>query len=372
MNSITVLHICYIDNNKCNGVSTVVPKYYLHQKKLCNVGILNCTSTKINSLKKEKNLFLYDDHSDISELPQPFNKPDLVVFHEVYKLKYVPLYKRLKKYNIPYIIIPHGCLTDDAQKMKKIKKKISNCLLFNRFIKNALSIQFLSSFEKDMSKKYARKCFVAGNGVDVNPNVEKSSKGNITNIVYIGRYSIYHKGIDLILDYCRDNKDLMQKNNIVVNLYGSGKKEDTEKLYDFVKKYDLSGIVSINGPLFDEKKIQVLDKCDYFIQLSRLEGQPLGLMEALANGVPVIVSDGTTFGDYVKNNNCGFICNSSDSFSEILRIVPFLSKKEYDRMSSNAVRLMKERFDWDIVSLNTVSEYNRLASIGNDSIGGDK
>lgn len=41
-------------------------------------------------------------------------------------------------------------------------------------------------------------------------------------------------------------------------------------------------------------------------------------MEAMALGMPVIVSEGTTFGSIVQSNECGLVCSTPDEVSTIL------------------------------------------------------
>lgn len=357
MDKIVILHICSIDNSKYNGVSNVVPKHFKYQTKLENVGLLNCTSIVINELNGYDNVFMFNKYKKISELPMPYNNPDIVIFHEVYKPKYLLFYLELKIRKIPYIVIPHGCLTESAQKKKKIKKRIFNSIFFDKFVNNAVSLQFLSNLEKDTSFKHEN-CFVLGNGMDISVNFKTSKKSQKKiKITYIGRYSIYHKGLDILLEYCSKSKKELVNNNILITLYGIGSIEDVEKLNLLVKNYQLIDLVQVHGPIFDEEKNKVLLDSDYFIQLSRFEGQPLGIMEALMYGLPLIVSDGTSFSDFVKENNCGFKCNSYIDFQKTLIQ---LNRINYSELSGNSRISAIQNFDWDEIAKNSVKYYRNL------------
>lgn len=102
-----ILHITSITSAKSSGVAHAVIKYLKYEKKIVNVAVLNIKE-KIES--KDVKSYNYYEYNSISKLPEPFNKPDLVVFNEVYKPEYIKLYKECLKHQIKYIIIPHGCL----------------------------------------------------------------------------------------------------------------------------------------------------------------------------------------------------------------------------------------------------------------------
>ena len=83
-----LLHICSITNNKTSGISNVVPDHFINQKKHENVALLNCNKTRIERLKREKNVFYLDKIKNFDKLPKPFNHPDLVIFHGIYFFQY--------------------------------------------------------------------------------------------------------------------------------------------------------------------------------------------------------------------------------------------------------------------------------------------
>ena len=115
-----ILHICSITNNKTSGISNVVPEHFLNQMQYAKVGLLNCDENRIDKLNQTENVFNINDikNKDISYLPYPFNKPNLVVFHGIYIINYVYIARNLIKENIPYIVVPHGSLASLAQQKK--------------------------------------------------------------------------------------------------------------------------------------------------------------------------------------------------------------------------------------------------------------
>lgn len=368
-----VLHICYINNNKASGISNVVPEHFKNQKKYNkNIGLLNCNDLVIEQLKEEENVFNIKDlkKNDITiSLTKPFNNPNLVVFHDVYIPVYIKIAKILIKKNIPYIIIPHGSLSLYAQKTKYLKKKIANIMLFNKFIYNSLSIQFLSEEEQRMSSKFMHNSFVLGNGISSINQTKRDFNKDKINMIYVGRYSIHNKGIDILLESCLKCKSFMLKNNIYLDMFGANTRSGDGFKYidDYIREHNLEKVVRVFGPIYDEEKYFQLRSHDIFIQTSRSEGQPLGIMEAMMIGLPIIASEGTTFSKLIECNSCGYRFLDSDHFQQLL-VKMLHDKDSFQKMSVNSIEFAQKNFLWSDIAKKTLDIYYRLLNRGENNI----
>ena len=354
---LTVLHIASIGKNKYSGIYVAVPKYVEEQQKNINAALLNITNTKIPEINTQLH---YEKNQKINNLTSPYNNPDLVVFHGVYIHEYIGLYKQLKNMNIPYIIVPHGSLTKNAQKIKRVKKIIGNKLLFNSFVKKANAIQYLSESEKEESISNNNN-FICPNGID--DFLPKKSSFNKDKLVftYIGRMDVFHKGIDLLINAI----GILAKEGSLANchfdLYGPSTKEQKENIELLIHENEVSNYISLHDGVLGEEKKKVLLGTDIFIQTSRFEGMPMGILEALSYGIPCIVTDGTTLNEIVKSYDAGW--TSGQDARKIAKTI-FLSKQEMDKLhkkSKGAINLAKHNYTWSNISKRAISEYLRIA-----------
>lgn len=349
-----ILHIADISNANSSGVAHALIKYLKYESSKTNVSIFNINE---NVTYDKVNSFNYKKYTKISELPKPYNKPDLVIFNEVYKPKYIKLYKECLKRNIKYIIIPHGCLVKSAQARKRTKKIIGNFLCFNRFIKKASAIQFLNEKEKnDTTFKY-KKAIIAGNGVENNKIVNKPVN---KDFIYIGRYDVKVKGLDLLAKICSKYNKWFRDNNVKIQLYGKASKRKYEELLNTIKEQNVSDIIIINEGIYDKEKTRVLKSAYCFIQLSRHEGQPMGILEALSYGLPCIVTYGTSFGNYINHNKCGFgVENNEDEIFEKIKLM-YNDNEQRNIFAKNAKSSSLKDYNWETIINSTLETYKNI------------
>ena len=348
-----ILHISYIVGSKYQGVDVVVPEHIKHQAEYASVGFINVNNVRIDGIV---NQFDFTSPFNLDALPVPFNRPDLVVFHEAYRVEYLKISKILRKNKIPYIIIPHGELTNEAQKKKWLKKKVANLLLFNRFIGGAAAIQCLSERELN-STRFGKMKFVGTNGIDMPKKQKQSFNDGGIKFTYIGRLDSYIKGLDLLINAVAVNKRLMIENNCTLTLYGPDRFGRGDRIRGLISENGVSEIVTLKSEVSGETKESVLIASDVFVQTSRSEGMPMGILEALSYGLPVLITEGTTLGGYVKEYNAGWVAETSvDSIGRMFEHVvgerALLDKKSY-----NAVNLVKNNFEWSKIATGIVEKY---------------
>ncbi len=354
--NMVILNIADIENNPYNGVCVVVPQHVNHESNFATVGFVNVNNKKIDGIESQ---IAFNRPFDVNSLPEPFNKPDLVVFHEVYRPCYLKIAKNLKKNKVPYIIVPHGELTAEAQKKKHLKKIAANFLLFNGFINNSAAIQCLSQREKDFTE-FKKTKFIGTNGISVPEKRKTYFNSDKIDFAYIGRLEAHIKGIDLMIEAISLKKEFLLKNNCRITLYGPDLFGRGDKIREMIAERGVSELICLKNEVFGEEKEKILLDSDVFIQTSRSEGMPLGILEALSYGVPVFITEGTTLGGFVSRYDAGFVCETSaesiaDMFEQIVKDRESLPEK-----GMHAAKLIGDNFEWDKVDFCIVEQYRNF------------
>lgn len=358
-NQINILYISALEGGKYSGPLLSVPNQVKAQGKIDNVYWVNLTDIDIASLKY-KNIYHYISIIDVlfNKSPILFCKPDIVIFEEYFKIECCLIARKCEKENIPYIIIPRCQMTKQYLVNKKWKKTIACLLLFYHFANKAKAIHFLTEQEKrDSDKFFSGKSFIVANGIDI-PNIilEKTEQKEKIG-VFIGRYSIWQKGLDILIEAIYIKHDVLKKNYIRFELYGPDERTGCiDKIKRLVDKYHVNDLVSVNGPVYGKDKEKILSYADFFVHTSRFEGMPMAVLEALSYGVPCLVTQGSNMRELVERAEAGWgsstdIIGVADSFERICK-----DKLLFKRKSNNASELAMQ-YSWNRIAKECHEQY---------------
>lgn len=353
-----ILYICKLLSSKGNGVvSALINEVKIMQKK-ANVAVY-CLGTDISSDQIDT-IYKITEYGDFNNLPSPYNNPDLIVFEEIYKIEYLKLYKKCLMNNIPYIIIPHGSLVKEAQSSKHLKHIIANILFFNRFISNASAIQFLNEMEKQKSNFRYKKAIIIPNGIEI-PKIIQKRTNKYFDYIFIGRYNIFVKGLDFLVEGFINLKSWCKKNKVRLLLFGiTENEEEFINLKAKITNCECDDYIIINGPIFDKEKAKRIHDSAVFIQTSRHEAQPMSIIEALSYGLPCLVTYNTSFGE--DCNRYKFGIGIDFSLLELEKAVQkiFNDKDYYMDCKKNAIEYVKSNFEITYVTDKTLAIYKTV------------
>ena len=168
-------------------------------------------------------------------------------------------------------------------------------------------------------------------------------KRDVIKVINVGRLSI-EKQQELLVYTFRDICSVC--NNIKLFLVGDG--PDKDKISELVKKLDLSGKVELLGVRNDIPDL--LADSDIFVFPSYREAFGLSLLEAMASGLPVIVSNTGALPEIVENNGNGYLIDTNKPIGLIKAVIKLSQDADLrERMGRRSIELA-ERFDSQIMA----------------------
>lgn len=286
-------------------------------------------------------------------------------------------FKKLKDKNVIKIIdmssIPVPCIKDII--MDDMKNPCSLNIIYNdklksytsfikkRVIKEIELADFFlvpSNFVKEKLLSLGVKeeqIYLNPFGVDIKkfkPINKKSKKENEKiRFLFVGRLEPA-KGIYYLLE------SFKQINNNNVELVIAGNKMGDDSLYSEYEDY-----FTYVGSKLSSEMPNLYNSCDIFICASLWEGLSLSSMEAMACGLPVIVTENSGVNDLVSNGKEGFIIPTQNIEALKEKILWFIeNRNKINIMGANA-RKNAERYSWEVYEYNVQNNIKEMISRGN-------
>lgn len=353
-----ILHIAKIEDSPFQGVAVAIPEHVRYQSRIADAALVNINDDDFSH--RGICCLRFGKGRSLSELPHPFDHPDIVVFHEVYKPEYLKLGRQVEHAGIPYVIVPHGCLTVGAQHIKPLKKTLGNTLLFNRFIEGAAALQFLSEKEMRESDRFGMPGFIGTNGVCLPESRKESFRSTGLKIVYVGRLDVHIKGLDLMVEAVSACSSLFRESGATLNMYGPNDSDGFRKIGKMIDDFAISDIAHLHHEVIGQKKEAVLLDADVFMQTSRSEGMPMGVLEALSYGLPCLLTKGTTLGDAAAEGGFGWNAECSVEGIAEAMIEMLLGAESLPSMSANARDFVSKEMTWEKTTEEAVSHYEKI------------
>ena len=147
--------------------------------------------------------------------------------------------------------------------------------------------------------------------------------------------------------------DFKYRDHIQYDIYGSGSEEYGTYLKTLIEKNHLEGIVTLKGSVTNIPEIE--PQYDLFALLSKGEAFALSPIEAMACGLPILVSNCAPYPEFVKDE-FGYMINREDK-AEIQRCLSeLIENKDILKKKSLAALKASEKFSWDKI----VDQYLQL------------
>lgn len=256
-------------------------------------------------------------------------------------------YMLKKKYKLPYVIrFGGGDVPGFQERFTKVYKIIAPAIKL--IWKNADALIANSQGLKDMALDfYNKKPFdVIPNGVDTEvfyPSVKEES--DEFKILFVSRL-IERKGLQFIIPQLKKIQDSTEK-SVKLIVVGDGPYRET--LERIAEENHVSDMVEFVGQKGKEEIVPFYQNADLFILPSAKEGMPNVVLEAMACGLPIIMTPCEGSAELICEN--GYKAERKEFADYIIKLIGDNEMRK--EMSINSNKRVKNFFSWKHI----VNEY---------------
>jgi glycosyltransferase involved in cell wall biosynthesis len=278
------------------------------------------------------------------------------------------LSREFRRLGVPYAITVHGRYSHLYDRRGKPRRRAPLLYLktIERPVLNASRfVQAVTASEKAIVQGIAPKARIevipnavfssARDGPPAAPRRSGPTQG-FPRFGFCGRYAIEHKGLDLLVEGFALYRRAGGKGRLT--LVGTG--PEREQLIVMAARLGVKDLVEVNGPLFADEKNAILESWDFFVQPSRFDVLPGGLLGAALLGSPLIVTAETGLLQQVVSLEAGIPIGdlSAAAVAVALQTAENVGPDAWPRMSCNAHVMATSIGDWTAIAARIRSLYD--------------
>lgn len=278
---------------------------------------------------------------------------DVLVLHSTYVPGNVSAAWSARRRGVPYIVMPHGGYNARARERRHRRKQV--WLPVERaYLERALAIHVFFETETCDTAQMApnARWIVAPTGFDLPAGSWDGGTGGY--LAWLGRYDIRTKGLDLLVHAMNR---LPTSGRQPLRTHGRRSEDSLEDLERIAREAGLADTVTIGDQLSESEKGDFLRRAAAYVHPSRWESHSLGLVEALAYGIPSVVSVFCAIAPELRAADAAIIVDPTPEdiargISAILR-----SPQQY---SDRAIEFVRRSLAWNAIIDDYLRQIERL------------
>jgi glycosyltransferase involved in cell wall biosynthesis len=285
---------------------------------------------------------------ELKSLWSDISKADFVILHQVFELQYFAIFPALIILKKPFAVMPHGTLTNYQRKQHRFRKFLFAPATYS-FLKSADSIFVATEQEKNQLPRFLRrKGNIVGLGIDTQDRQTRNPLNSSPsfNLLFMGRIA-QKKRLDIALQaFALASKKSELKMKFIV--CGSGEERDMALLKELVVALNIEAEVEFRGWVDFNEKQQAFQESDCFILTSEDENFAIAAAEALAHGVPCILSSNVALSSLVTKHGAGIVFKELVPL-EIEKAIIEISSLGREIFRNSSLRAASE-ISWELIA----------------------
>jgi glycosyltransferase involved in cell wall biosynthesis len=272
---------------------------------------------------------------------------------------------------VPYLIPTHGQLMPWALKRHRTRKNFYLALLGRRYLEGAAALHCATSVEADSlaSLQLSTPSFVVPYGVELEYWSNLPKRGGLR-----GRLGI---PLDVPLLLLLGRLHWIKRPDIALRAAAAASRSDTHlvlagpdeggltsQLQAQAEELECAERVHFTGLLADREILQAFADADLLVMPSVMESFGMSAVEAMAAGLPILVSDSVPLGYHAEKAGAGRVVpGTTEAFTRGL--VQLLNRPEQLKdMGEQARTLVEQEFDVSVVAQAMLEQYKAIVETG--------
>lgn len=303
-------------------------------------------------------------------LHENVGKYDLVHIHAVFNHACIAAASACANKRVPYIIRPLGTLDPWGMSQKSYRKRLFWLLFGKRMLSHAAAIHYTAFGEQQATEESLglNHGHVVPLGVEphfCNRRIagetfakERGESSNNPYVLVLSRL-LPTKGLDVLLASFLSLIKQKEFSKWKLVMAGAGPADYLRALKNKVSAEGAEESVTFPGWLEGDIKADMLSRASLLALPSYHENFGLCVMEALAAGVPVLVSPHVNLAAEIKSASAGWVAEIDQALimAELTEI--FASPEERTRRGE-AGRILARHFSWEQIANQLVSKYSSI------------
>jgi glycosyltransferase involved in cell wall biosynthesis len=279
----------------------------------------------------------------------------LVIIHGLYRYHAQWAANLARASGVPYWVVPHGSLDPWALSYRTRRKQLWLRLIGHRILREAALVLLATSQEREKAARHFRQSRTAVVHWPVRPHRRDPARGAAVRrrlgipaearvLLSLGRLHPMKRVLETILAV-----NSVPDRALHLLVVGPDSEEltraDCERLAE-----GSEGRVHVTGPAWGEAKSAYFDAADGYISLSHRENFGYTVAEALAAGLPVILSPGNDLGRDLLGHDCGWLLDDIGDVHAALTGFMAAPAAELTSRGESGRRWAESGLDFDLFS----------------------
>lgn len=284
---------------------------------------------------------------------------DLLHIHALFSYPTLPACHSARRAKVPYVLRPLGTLGAWSLTHKAWRKSLYYHFFERRNLLHASAIQATSLLEAQSLERLGFKActFVIPLAVESIPSPSRSKPNSPARLLFLSRLHPT-KALPVLFQ----SLALLRQQGIcpTLTVVGNGEGSYQSVLQKYVKTLGLESQVEFTGFLEGEEKARAFASADIFVLPSYQESFGLAAAEAMAAGLPVVVSDQVGISPDILQYGAGLVVPcKADSLKEGLKKLIDAPGLRLE-MGRQGQQLVRDRFHPEVVGAKLLSLYTKI------------